>query len=306
VSRIVAGKLTIDCVPVDLVAVAKAAVEDAREKAEAKGVALRFQSVAGPVMAFADGGRLHQVLANLLDNGIKFTTGGGEVALVLTSRDQTIEIEVRDDGDGIAPEFLPQVFERFRQAQGAIRRGQAGMGLGLAIARHLVELHGGALVAESEGEKRGSTFRVSLPALEGGAAASAPRPRPAAGSLEGVRVLLVEDHADSREAMALALRSRGALVRAAASASEALELARRELPAILVSDIGMPETSGLELIRQVREQAKERGAHVPAIALTGFASAQERQQALEAGYDRHLPKPVDLRRLIDEMRTLLS
>jgi PAS domain S-box-containing protein len=306
VSRIVAGKLTIDCVPVDLAGVAKAAVEDARDKAEAKSVALRFDAPPGPAMAYADAGRFLQVLANLLDNAVKFTPSGGAVDVALRARERSIEIEVRDNGDGISAEFLPNIFERFWQAQGAMRRGQAGMGLGLAIVRHLVELHGGSLVAESEGEKRGAVFRVTIPAIELRAAEVAlPKRGTGARSLAGVRVLLVEDHGDSREAMVLALRSRGAEVRAAASAREALELAARELPGILVSDIGMPEMSGLELIGEVRRRAAEHGVRVPAIALTGFASAQERQQALGAGYDKHLPKPVDLKQLIDAMRALV-
>ena len=214
VSRIVAGKLTIDSVPVDLVAVAKAAVEDARDKANAKSVALRFEATPGPAMAYADAGRFSQVLGNLLDNGIKFTPVGGVVEVALRRSDGAIEIEVRDDGEGISAEFLPRVFERFRQAQGAMGHGQAGMGLGLAIARHIVELHGGALDAESEGEKRGATFRVRIPAIDATGNDVAVAKRAASiGSLAGVRVLLVEDHGDSREALVLALRSRGADVR---------------------------------------------------------------------------------------------
>ena len=308
VSRIVSGKLTVECVPADVGVLVQAAADDAREKAEAKGVELRVSGARQSALAMVDPHRFAQVLANLLDNAVKFTPEGGVVELRMGTERGSLEIEVSDSGQGIDPDFLPHVFERFRQAQSARERGQAGLGLGLAIARHLVELQGGTIVAESKGAGRGAAFRVQVPLLAASGEAPARRAPASRESkpLAGAEVLLVEDHADTREAIALMLRARGAEVREATSAAEALHSFAAQRPSIVVSDIGMPGESGLLLIEELRRREWDLGGRTPAVAMTGFASAQDRQEALAAGYDAHVPKPVDLAKLVETLRLLLE
>ena len=305
VSRIITGKLRLNTRPVELAPVIEAAADAVRPAAAAKGVTLRvlLDPPAGPVPGDPD--RLQQVFWNLFSNAIKFTPAGGRVEARLTHAGGHAEVTVTDTGEGIAPEFLPHVFERFRQADGAITRRHGGLGLGLAIVRHLVELHGGTVRVESEGEGRGATFALRLPLL----APAAPAPGSAGGgrkqssalpgdcaSLAGLRVLVVDDDADTRTLLRALLERCGAAVALAASAAEALEHLRRAeaaLPDVLVSDIGMPHEDGYQLIRRVRALPAERGGQIPAAALTAYARVEDRARALAEGYQAHVSKPVD-------------
>jgi signal transduction histidine kinase/ActR/RegA family two-component response regulator len=303
VSRIVAGKLALAPRPVRLHALVEAALDAARPAAEAKGLALHVALDPLADAAHGDPDRLQQVVWNLLSNAVKFTPPGGrvsvEVAHVPGPDGGLAELVVSDTGEGIAPDFLPHVFERFRQADGSSTRTHGGLGLGLAIVRHLVELHGGSVRAHSAGAGRGSTFTVQLPlrraaarpaAEWAGPEAGAQRAR-ARGGLEGLSVLLVEDEADAREALGAVLERGGARVTLAAGAQEARVLLGRGQPFdALVSDIGMPGEDGYALIRQVRAGPH---AHLPAVALTAFARAEDRTRALREGFTLHIAKPVE-------------
>ena len=323
-SRIISGRLRLDPRPVELSAVVAAALETVRPAAEAKGVRLvpALDGPVGPVLGDPD--RIQQVTWNLLSNAIKFTPRGGTVELVLRREadgggtdGQAAEIVVRDTGQGIRPEFLPHVFDRLRQADASTTRRHGGLGLGLAIVRHLVELHGGTVRADSAGEGMGTTFTVRLPLAPAPAPGAPPddvppddgRPDARQGlqeqeeaapagaaepSLAGVRVLVVDDEPDARDLIARLLRARGAEVAAAASAAEAMEaLGRGPRPDVLLSDIGMPDEDGYSLVRRIRAAEAGQGAPpLPAAALTAFARAEDRHRALEAGFQTHIPKPV--------------
>ncbi|HEY9282801.1 MAG TPA: PAS domain S-box protein [Pyrinomonadaceae bacterium] len=311
VSRIITGKLRLDVRPVDLAPVIEAAADAVRPASGAKGIGLRvaLDPRAGPVSG--DPVRLQQVVWNLLSNAVKFTPRGGRVEVRLGRTGSHVEMSVGDDGVGIEPEFLPHVFDRFRQADQRITRQHGGLGLGLAIVRHLVELHGGTVRAESAGLGRGTTFTVVLPAAPARADAgvsAAGRERPASGDapaaddcpgrLDGLRVLVVDDEPDTRELLRVGLEQCGAEVTTAASAGEALVAMTAEPPDVLISDIGMPGEDGYELIRHVRELPAEAGGRVPAIALTAYARVEDRMRALRAGYQMHVPKPVELEELV--------
>jgi CheY-like chemotaxis protein len=301
VSRIVSGKLRLKVQPVQLPAVVEAAVDALRHAADAKGVRLQvvLDRDADPI--FGDPDRLQQVVWNLLSNAIKFTPRGGRVSVELTRPDSHVELAVRDTGQGIRPEFLPHVFERFRQADSSSTRAHGGLGLGLAIVRHLVEMHGGTVEAQSEGEGRGASFVVKLPLgpIRPGAdpALPAPAARPAAAEaavedLSGVRVLIVEDDAESRELLESMLGRLGAEVEVAASAAEALAAVERRAPHVLLSDIEMPGEDGYALIRKIRALPSPERARLPAAALTAYARTEDRVAALSAGFQFHLAKPV--------------
>jgi CheY-like chemotaxis protein len=250
-----------------------------------------------------DASRLEQVFCNLLTNAIKFTPEGGLVAVHLYRTDSNVFVSVEDTGQGIAPEFLPQLFERFRQADGSTARRYGGLGLGLAIVKQLVELHGGSVRAESGGPGRGSSFVVSLPSSEA-AAGSAAVALSADVDLAGTSILVVDDDGDTRVAIERMLTDRDAKIETAASADEALERVRRVRASILISDIGMPGKDGYELIREIRRLPDH--AHVRSIALTAFARQEDRIRALQAGYDRHLSKPVNPRELLTALAALLQ
>ncbi|HEX8336195.1 MAG TPA: hybrid sensor histidine kinase/response regulator, partial [Pyrinomonadaceae bacterium] len=308
VSRIVTGKLRIDVRPVDPNSFIEAAVEAVRPAAEAKGVRLQKVLDTGDVTVSGDPVRLQQVVWNLLSNAIKFTPRGGRVQVRLERVNSHVEVAVSDTGGGIPPEFLPHVFDRFRQADQKTTRQHGGMGLGLAIVRHLVELHGGTVKAESGGEGHGATFTVLLPVAPVYHAGEADaRVHPAARSrlpafesfdrLDGLRVLVVDDEPDTRDMLKAGLGQCGAEVVAAASAAEALEAIEKSAPDLLISDIGMPDEDGYELMRRVRLLPAESGGRVPAIALTAYARVDDRMQALRAGYQMHVPKPVELAEL---------
>ncbi len=276
---------------------------------------IRVQTVLDPAAGAVAGDpdRLQQVVWNLLSNAIKFTPRGGCVQLRLERVDSRMEITVADTGRGIAPEFLPYVFERFRQAEAASSRAHGGLGLGLAIVRHLVELHGGVVRAASEGTDRGATFTVSLPIAAMRASPSEGRVHPTARgrvpferapNLDGVRVLVVDDEPDTRNLVAKVLQQCGAIVSTVASAAEALEAFEGGPPDVLVTDIGMPGEDGYALIRKIRARAPEQGGRVPAAALTAYARVDDRMRTLSAGFQLHVPKPVEPAELATVVATL--
>jgi signal transduction histidine kinase/ActR/RegA family two-component response regulator len=306
VTRIVAGTFRLALQPVDLVAVVQGAVDAVRPLAMTKTVHLEFspdRSVIEPVVGDAE--RLQQVIWNLLANAIKFTPEGGRVRVTIERSDDYLEVRVEDTGEGISPEFLPLMFERFRQAGEATQR-HTGLGLGLAIVRQLVEVHGGTVHAASPGVGRGATFTVRLPISAGGAraqpsaalwerrtAAPTASPAPRLPRLDGLRILVVDDNPDGRVLTSLVLTQAGATVKAVASAREALRMLDLEQPDALVSDIGLPGEDGYGLLRQIRQLESERGGFLPALALTGYARAEDRDRILAAGFQAHVPKPVE-------------
>ena len=304
VSRIITGKLRLEFVACELHSVIEAAAESIRPTAEAKGVRLQvlLEPNIGPV--YGDRERLQQVVWNLLSNGVKFTQRGGLVQVTLQRINSHVEIVVNDTGVGIRSDFLPHVFDRFRQADGSTTRNYGGLGLGLAIVRHLVELHGGTAWAESPGENQGSRFTVRLPAMtpsehpspeelkQPAIAVTESRDRQPS-SLEGLRVLVVDDEIDARTLLSAMLERCGAQVVAVSSAREGLESVESWKPDVLIADIGMPVEDGYGLIKKIRALPKERGGQTPALALTAYARTEDRVRALSEGYQSHLAKPVD-------------
>ena len=300
VSRIISGKLRLELLPIDLEKVLQAAVEVIRPAAEAKGVSLRAACTAGAVV-LGDFDRLQQALWNLLSNGVKFTPSGGQLDISVDRVGRSVRVTVLDSGKGIDVDFLPHVFERFRQADSSTTRRHGGLGLGLAIVRHVVELHGGSVRALSDGHDRGSTFVIKLPLHEGGDVADAhpqgvrvTRDTDPGGMvrLDGIRVLVVDDEPDAREVLGTILGAAGADVALASSAKEALESLASFAPDVLVSDVGMPGDDGYAMIRRVREGGS-RFARVPALALTAYASPEDARHAVLSGFDTHLAKPVE-------------
>ena len=295
VSRIIAGKLTLNVHPVDLGAVIEGALDSVRHAAEAKGVRLVTDVPRGIGGLDGDPDRLQQVAWNLVSNAIKFTSRGGQVKVSLRAPDGHAELTVQDEGIGIKPEFVPHVFERFRQADSSSTRPHGGLGLGLAIVRHLVELHGGSVTAASDGEGKGATFTVRLPRREATMrdAAAAPLPDTAqAPKLSGLIVLVVEDDLDARELIRTVLEQLGAGVTAVASAREGLATLDAQRPDVLLSDIEMPGMDGYAFMRAVRERPASLGGQVPAAALTAYARPEDRAAALKAGFQLHVSKPV--------------
>ena len=317
VSRIISGKVRIDPRTIRPIEFIEAAIESVRLAANAKGV--RLQLALDPEVddILGDRDRLQQVVWNLLSNAIKFTPAGGRVHVGLARAGADIEICVEDTGRGIPAAFMPYVFERFHQADASFTRALGGLGLGLAIARHLVELHGGTIDVHSDGDGRGARFTVRLPiaagraraAAEPGASASsgpAPRGRTPLPDLGGLDVLVVDDEQDGRDVIREILAQAHARVTVAASAAEAMDVIARLRPAVLVSDIGMPDEDGFTLMRRVRALPEHRGGRIPAVALTAYARAIDRQQAMMAGYDIHLGKPVDPGELVDVVASLAA
>jgi signal transduction histidine kinase/BarA-like signal transduction histidine kinase len=305
VSRITAGKLSLQRVPVKLPAVIEAAVDAARAAAAARSIALelRLEPGAGPVLG--DAARLQQVVWNLLSNAVKFTEPGGRVTASLDRIPAGARIQVCDTGQGISREFLPHIFDRFRQAEGTITRAHGGLGLGLTIVRHLVEAHGGTVRAESAGVGRGATFTIDLPLAPSrvGAAPGGPETVAAAPALDALRVLAVDDNADARDLVAAALAEYGAEATVVGSADEALAALSRARYDVLVADIALPTRDGYDLIRDVRALDGARG-RIPALALTAHARGEDRDRALAAGYAVHLAKPVEPRRLAEAVASL--
>ncbi|MFN2603293.1 MAG: PAS domain S-box protein [Gemmatimonadaceae bacterium] len=302
VSRIISGKMRLQIGQVDLVDVAKAAMDVVRPAALAKKIKLVGDFKRPDLFVQGDVDRLHQVAWNLLSNAIKFTPARGQVTVKVESSDEGGgRFIVEDSGAGIPDKFLPHVFERFRQEDGSLTRSHGGLGLGLAIVRHIVELHGGTVSAKSLGENKGSTFMVELPS------ASPKRPPGEVPSLrasgearlDGVRVLLVDDRADDRQLLGLILSRQGAEVHTASSADEALEALQTWRPDVLVSDIAMPNHDGYSLMSRVRKSNNPEVAKIPSVAVTAHARQEDRKLATDAGFGFHVSKPIDRRRLID-------
>ncbi len=302
ISRIVTGKLQLRTARLPVMSFVQPAVESVRPAAAAKHISISLE-VDGNEIIHGDSGRLQQVLWNLLSNAVKFTPAHGAVRVSTTRDEETISIAVEDSGQGIDGDFLPYVFERFRQADPTATRRAGGLGLGLSIVRYLVEAHGGSISAESAGNGRGSRFVVRLPrelVSDKPATNAIVLPAPdedlqedtPPASLRGIRVLLVEDDLDSRELIAFILRAHGAQVSVAASANDALQIFKDEIPTIVISDIGMPDMDGYSLMRRLRELPRSAGGATPAIALTAYTRELDRHQAEAAGFQRHLAKPV--------------
>ena len=319
VSRIITGHLRLEAGPVDLREVVRAAVDTVGPAAAAKSISLRaeFDPNVGPVMG--DPRRLQQVVWNLLLNAVKFTPIGGEVRARLHREGAHARLIITDTGSGIRPDFLPYVFDRFRQGDQSTTRVYGGLGLGLSIVRHLVELHGGTVRADSEGEGLGSTFTVELPLMEARGEDVAARAEAEAGGdsapfpvsaqpavLRGMRVLVVDDEPDALHLIKAVLEMRGASVKAAGSAEEAWGALEEAWPDLLLCDIGMPGEDGYQLIRRVRAHPSGRGRSLPSVALTAYAGEADRALALEAGFHLHVAKPVDPAALVDVITDLVG
>jgi CheY-like chemotaxis protein len=316
VSRIISGKLRLDVRAVDLLYVVNAAIDSIRPAAEAKNIRIQtmLDPAAGPISGDAD--RLQQVVWNLLTNAVKFTPKDGRIQVKVQRVDSHVEIVVRDSGVGISKEFLPYVFDRFRQADASSTRVHGGLGLGLSIVHQLVDLHGGAVSVQSEGEGKGATFTVTLPFV---AVASDRKEAEAVHptqsdeevlsfdglpSLQGLRVLVVDDEPDTRELIHEVLKECGAEVITSPSAAEALVALQEHKPDILISDLGMPDEDGYSLITKIRALPSERGGDIPAAALTAYARSEDRMRVLRSGFQFHLPKPVDSAELVTVVASL--
>jgi signal transduction histidine kinase/CheY-like chemotaxis protein len=319
VSRIITGKLRLEISPVEVAPILEAAIESVRPTADTKGVRMQTIVGSGTNLVLGDPNRLQQIVWNLLSNAVKFTPRGGRVQVTIERNNSHVEITVRDTGQGISKEFLPNVFDRFRQADSSSTRQFGGLGLGLAIVRHLTELHGGTVHAFSQGEGQGATFTVKLPLAiihekRGLLAADveskfrysveADLPLTHNLKLEGLKVLAVDDEPDARELLSIVLTQCGAEVRAVSSAREALNTIQEWAPNVLISDIGIPLEDGYSLIRKIRALPPELGGNVPAAALTAYARSEDRIRALAAGYQTHVAKPVDPSELVAVVASL--
>jgi CheY-like chemotaxis protein/nitrogen-specific signal transduction histidine kinase len=315
VSRAIAGKLRLHVQTVDVSRVVEGAIDALRPAADAKGLRLTqaIDAATGPITGDPD--RIRQVVYNLLTNAVRHTPRGGHVQVTVTRPASCVEIRVDDDGDGMAADLLPHVFERFRQGEAGTTRRHGGLGLGLAIVKHLVELHGGSNHAASEGPGRGASFVVRLPVAPVRPATTPPdsavlpetRPggqRPPVADLGGLLVLVVDDDADTRDVLQTTLELANARVITASSADQAFALVEERRPSVVVSDIGMPEQDGYALIERIRRLPEERGGKTPAVALTAFARLEDRTRALLAGFAMHLAKPVDGRELVVVVATV--
>jgi signal transduction histidine kinase/CheY-like chemotaxis protein len=311
VSRIISGQLRCEMGAVDLIPVIEAAVDTVRPAADVKAVELRLTLDPAAGMVSGDAVRLQQIFSNLLTNAVKFTSRNGHVDVELKRQDTNVVILVTDTGEGISPEFLPYIFDRFRQAEGTASRQHGGLGLGLAIVRHLVELHGGTVYASSEGIGLGATFTATFPLIavsRDGSDVEHAGNRSLDNSclaLKGMRVLVVDDQQDARDLVTIALTQGGAEVRASTTAREALEVLAQWKPDVLVADIGMPTEDGYELIKRVRALQPEHAGTIPAVALTGYASDEDAARARVAGYQLHIPKPVSPSELVAKVANLI-
>jgi signal transduction histidine kinase/ActR/RegA family two-component response regulator len=314
VSQVITGKLTLNTKTVDLISVVRAAIDMVLPSVQAKKIQLHTLFDSGKNQIKGDPDRLQQVFLNLFSNAIKFTPEYGSIEIKIRRIDSNVEIEVSDTGQGIKPEFLPYVFERFRQADSSFTRQAGGLGLGLAIVRHLVELHGGTVGVESEGENMGTTFKITIPVISEQEkeefaqtnSGDLPEHSETGEMLKGISVLLVEDNEDSRDMLKIMFEQHGIKTTAVDSAAAALSAIEKIQPDILVSDVGLPGEDGYSLIRKVRLLSPEKGGAVPAVALTGYASLQDRTDALNSGYQEHLSKPVDIDKLIELVKSLVK
>jgi signal transduction histidine kinase/ActR/RegA family two-component response regulator len=319
VSRIISGKLRLNVKAIQLISVIQAAVDSVHPAFEAKGVQLEMVWDAASVRIVGDENRLQQVFWNLLSNAMKFTPKGGRVQITVKRIESQARIIVSDTGEGITPEFLPQVFEPFRQADGSITKGHGGLGLGLAIVRRLVEMHGGAISVVSGGRGQGATFTVSIPIVPvRQTALAAPIDSTTIATSEttaintelpnltGIRVLAVDDEGDTRAMIRGVLEQFGANVLTAGSAEEALEVFPGWKPDVLLFDIGMPQEDGNMLIQKVRQLEAKEGRNTPAIALTAYARVEDRMRALAAGYQMFIPKPIEAGELVVTIANLIG
>ena len=303
VSRIVSGKLNLDVRPLDITSVARAAINVVRPAADAKGILLEYWAEPGLGAICADSARLHQIIWNLLSNAVKFTPSGGRIH-VRVERDGTdARVTVKDTGQGIDSEFLPRVFDRFRQADSSTTRSFGGLGLGLAIVRHLVELHGGTVSAQSDGVNKGATFSTTFPLLADRSEAIAVAQSGELSviefrSLDGLRVLIVDDEPEAREIISTVIMRTGAEVTACTTATEALAKLAEWKPDVILSDIAMPDEDGYSFIGKVRSLPRDKGGETPAAALTAYARDVDRRQALAAGYQMHIAKPIGASQLV--------
>jgi signal transduction histidine kinase/ActR/RegA family two-component response regulator len=303
VSRIVSGKLNLDVRPLDVGSVARAAINVVQPAADAKGITLDYWAQPGLGAISADSARLQQIIWNLLSNAVKFTPPGGQIHVRVERDDSNVKVTVRDTGQGIDPEFLPRVFDRFRQADSSTTRSFGGLGLGLAIVRHLVELHGGTVSAHSDGAGQGATFSASFPlitervepgtVMHGGEIHASHLQ-----SLHGLRVLLVDDEIETRQIISTVVERTGAEVKTCTTAREALSELVEWRPHVILSDIAMPDEDGYSFINRVRALPQGEGGNTPAAALTAYAREEDRKQVLAAGYQMHIAKPIGAGQLV--------
>ena len=313
-SRLITGKILLNLEPTELVPVIETAIDIVRPRAAAKDIEIVTDFENEVTSITSDSTRLQQMVWNLLTNAIKFTPIGGKITVDTRLVKDNVQIVVRDSGMGISPDFLPFVFDRFRQQDSTSTRRHDGLGLGLAIVRHLAELHGGSVSAESEGENKGSTFIISLPVLQSERSVQVPVPehestngnKPDASSLEGISIHVVDDDADSCNLLKYAFGIRGAMVTTSNSASEAFNSIQNDPPDVLLADINMPDEDGYALIKRVRAMTSQKGIDFPAIALTAMARAEDSERALAAGFSMHVPKPIEIDDLASTIFELLS
>jgi PAS domain S-box-containing protein len=304
-SRMTTGKLQVELEPLPVVPVLEAALGSVRPSADAKGISIHTSWRLRDANVLADATRLQQILWNLLSNAVKFTPSGGRITVSAEHVDRHIRIAITDTGIGIDPEFLPHVFDRFRQADSATTRRYGGLGLGLAIVHDLVRLHGGEVEVTSPGVGQGATFTVSFTASEAREMAAEQRkPSRTAATLDGCSVMLLEDHADSRDLLVQALRNAGAEVAAFDAAHAAFAALDRIRPSVIVADIALPDEDGYSFIRRVRAHSAAAIQGIPAVAVTAYATGPDRAEALAVGFQQHLPKPIDPARLIDAIHEL--
>lgn len=316
VSRIITGKLQIEPVSVDLCGVVQAAVEAVRPSFEAKEIEVETEVTGDACVVAGDSNRLQQIFWNLFSNAVKFTPQRGKIKVALKRQKSTIKVSVADSGIGINPEFVPYIFDRFRQADGSTTRAHGGLGLGLSIVKHLVELHQGAIDVKSDGLDQGTTFTVTFPvgsaekllALQETAAEAQGNGSPAEASkvLEGLRIMVVDDEADSREVVSAILTRCGSVVMCCESPAEALKVFKEWKPDLLVSDIGMPVEDGYSLIKKLRKLKFKLAREVPAVALTAYATKEDKARTLAAGFQVHVPKPIEPGALIRSIATVMG
>lgn len=307
VSRVMAGKLVLQMGPVDVVRTIQEGLESVRPTADEKDIRLVFPQATASAIINGDIHRFQQIVWNLLSNAVKFTPSGGEVKVEIERSAVAIKIAISDTGQGIEPQFLPHVFDRFRQADSSSTRRYGGLGLGLSIVRHLTELHSGTVHVESAGQDQGTTFILQFPLVAAvPVAPSVPKEELGAGALHNVKVQLVDDQSETRDVLTAILKHSGATVKASATAAEAFDLLPRWMPDILISDIGMPYEDGYCFIRRVRALAPEEGGQVPALALSAFANPTDSQKALEAGFQAFASKPISGDDLVAQLVELLD
>ncbi|MEM8831205.1 MAG: ATP-binding protein, partial [Cyanobacteria bacterium P01_G01_bin.19] len=307
ISRIIRGKIELQAAPIKLSNIISNAIDTIKLSAQAKSIQINTDFSNHKDLVWGDSTRLQQVIWNLLTNAIKFTPNGGRVEINLTSVNNTVQVQIKDTGKGIEPEFLPHIFDYFRQAENVNTRAQGGLGLGLAIVRHLVELHGGTIGVDSPGVGQGATFTFALPVLNArNKLGSTNSPLPTTKNLEGIKALVVDDDDSSRDLLIFVLENEGVTTKSAASAIEALRVIEQFQPDILVSDIAMPGMDGYELMQRVKELPTMQKEQPNAIALSAYASDTDRERSLASGFDCHINKPLDISNFLQILTQLLD